>query len=137
MQIPSHVSVSEERKRRLRARKESRRPRLAEELHIKGNREFQIVQLLGLAAGGSRVLKWARFVFRFGVAILPHAQYGPYYVTVFLFSFFLHGDDEHLDWFVFSAIRNTKLWNHFHMFTVVLWTKIVVEFVLLWSGLQR
>ena len=37
------------------------------------------ILLLGQAAGCSRVLKWARFVFRFGVAILPHAQYGPYY----------------------------------------------------------
>ena len=48
--------------------------------------------LLGLAAGGSRVLKWARFVFRFGVAILPHARYGPYYVTFCLFVCFLGGE---------------------------------------------
>ena len=48
-----------------------------------------------------------------------------------------HGDGEQLGWFVFIRIRNTKPWNHFHMCTVVLWTKIVVEFMLLWSGLQR
>ena len=28
-------------------------------------------------------------------------------------------------------------WNHFHMCTVVLWTKIVVEFMFLYSRLQR
>ena len=71
------------------------------------------------------------FVF-FGVAILPHAQYDPYYVTVFFF--FWHGDGGQLGWFVFIRIRNTKPWNHFHMCIVVLWTKIVVEFMLLWSG---
>ena len=31
--------------------------------------------------------------------------------------------------FVFIRIRNTKPWNHLHMCTVVLCTKIVVEFV--------
>ena len=44
--------------------------------------------LIGLAAGGSRVFKWTRFcvcvVFFFGVEILPHAQYGPYYLTCLL-----------------------------------------------------
>ena len=34
-------------------------------------------------------------------------------------------------------ITNTKPWNHLHMCTVVLWTKIVVEFMFLYSGLQR
>ena len=36
------------------------------------------------------------------------------------------------DWlsaqFVFIRIRNAKRWNHLRMCTVVLWTKIVVEF---------
>ena len=31
-------------------------------------------------------------------------------------------------------IRNTKPWNHLHMCTVVLWIKIVVEFMFLYSG---
>ena len=48
-----------------------------------------------------------------------------------------HGDGGQLGWFVFIRIRNTKPWNHFHMCTVVLWTKIVLEFMILWSGLQR
>ena len=26
-------------------------------------------------------------------------------------------------------VRNTKPWNHLHMCTAVLWTKIVVEFL--------
>ena len=34
-------------------------------------------------------------------------------------------------------IRNAKPWNHLQMCTIVLWTKIVVEFMFLWSGLQR
>ena len=63
------------------------------------------------------------------------AQYGPYT------SLFLEGggrgNGEQLGWFVLIRIRNTKPWNHFHMCTVVLWAKIVVEFMLLWSGLQR
>ena len=96
--------------------------------------EGSIISLV--AAGGNRVLKWARFVFSFGVGILPHAQYGPYYV-VFLFFGGGHGDGEQLGWFVFIRIRNTKPWSHFHMHTVVLWTKIVIGFMLLWGGLQR
>ena len=35
---------------------------------------------------------------------------------------------------VFIRIRNTKPWNHLHMCIVVLWTKIVVEFMSLYSG---
>ena len=57
----------------------------------------------------------------FGLPILPPAQYGPYYIS------FWHGDGEQLGWFVFITIRNSNMWNH--MCTVVLWTKIVVEFV--------
>ena len=41
-----------------------------------------------------------------------------------------------MGWFVFITVGNTKLWNHFHMCTVVLWTKIVVEFLLLRNGLR-
>ena len=48
-----------------------------------------------------------------------------------------HGSDGQLGWFIFITIRNTKPWNYFQMCTVVLWTKIVVECMLLWSGLQR
>ena len=56
------------------------------------------------------------FVVFFGLPILPHAQYGPYYVTVL----FWHGDGRLLSWFVFIRIRNTKPWNHLHRYTVVL-----------------
>ena len=38
-------------------------------------------------------------------------------------------------YFVFIRVTNTKLWNDLHTCTVVLWTKIVVEF--LQNGLQR
>ena len=76
---------------------------------------------------------WFRFSSFFGLPILPHAQYGPYYVTVL----FWHGDGRLLSWFVFIRIRNTKPWNHLHSYTVVLWTKIVVELMFLYSRLQR
>ena len=54
-----------------------------------------------------------RLVFHFGDAILPHAQYGPYYVTVFFFwggggGGGGHGDGGQLGWFVFITLRNTK-----------------------------
>ena len=51
--------------------------------------------LLSLAAGSSRVLKWAQLVFHVGVTILPIAQYGPYYLTVFLGG---HSDGGQISW---------------------------------------
>ena len=50
--------------------------------------------------------------------------------SLFCFLFWL-GDGGQLGWFVFIRIRNTKPWNYFHICTVVLWTKIVVDFMLL------
>ena len=59
-------------------------------------------------------------------------------ITLLFCSFiFWHGDRGQLGWFVFIRIGNTKPWNYFHICTVVLWTKIVVELMLLWSRLQR
>ena len=103
------------------------------------------------SACGTRVLKWARFVFLF-VCLFCFCPFfwccrfchmcstvliTSLFVCFLLLFFFGGGRGGQLGWFVFIRIRNTKPWYHFHMCTVVLWTKIVVELMLLWSGLQR
>ena len=80
------------------------------------------------------VLNWIRVFVNSYIALITRPSLSPVLITS-LFFFFWHGNDGQLGWFVFIRIRNTKPWNHFHMCTVVLWTNILVEFMLLWSGL--
>ena len=95
-----------------------------------------LVKHTDCSAGGSRVLKWTRFVFLFGVAILPHAQQVPYYVIPFLSLFFQRWLRTAFEIVQYSPCYATvfykqngrrlpglfviKPWNHLHMGTVLL-----------------
>ena len=75
-----------------------------------------VFQLLGLATGSSRVLKWAQF---FGLPILQ-------YMVLIRHCFVprIMADSRPS---LFSLEHETKPWNHLHVCAVVLWTKTVVE----------
>ena len=64
--------------------------------------------------------------FCFGVAILPHVQYGRYYVTVFWGTVM---GDSGLVCFHYNTKHQAV--ESLHMCTVVLWTKVVIGFMLL------
>ena len=77
-----------------------------------------------------------------------------FFFLSFLFSFFLGGGGgcrafgdcavkrlyvtdlyhANTDTCQFLKIRAIKPWNHFHMCTVLLWTKVVVECIFPWGG---
>ena len=60
----------------------------------------------------------------FGVELFEIAQYSPYTSQLFYAT-------------KYGGIRDIKPWNHLHVCTVVLWTKIVLEGMFLKGGLQR
>ena len=67
--------------------------------------------LLSLAGGGSRILKWAQFVFRFGVVIFATCTVW----SLLCHCFFGGVGGGAVGLVCFITIRNTKPWNCFHI----------------------